>query len=498
MSIISKELLLTAKEEILKLINALSVKAQEAKNEYEKNNSLITSNKVALKDDVQIVSDRATVLEKKTSQQHRKLKPRMGIAEWWTFGDSRDNLRCSNNNEITLDLETFKGMGIEELSLCVHCSYGIDITSSSSTAGWYWIQKPASVLHACSECKRLGIRLGSLKFMMYGNTTIDPLNLKSHALNNFASFSTFWQTGINEFCNAVKTAGYTFDIVTVFNEFNSLYGNIDYKDFVIETIKIPQTYGYATGISATNVEEYFKIDSDIMNQMDIIAFNAYPYGSVKRSEATLEDQIQCWDNIVCNVKWAREKYPNKKMYMTETGGQDYWEMLGNPSKWSYNDDSTCHKSYGEAPALYLKGLFESEVINYIENVTYWYYNALYNTISREPYEPIKELFREYLGTSYGLGEELIQGKLTADKSSPQNVGSEITLTAVVTSEGTYQYKFLIQDVATKTWANIQDYSNNNICKWVATKSGTKNLYVDIKDTSRNITSRKSIESFVIL
>ncbi len=113
-----------------------------------------------------------------------------------------------------------------------------------------------------------------------------------------------------------------------------------------------------------------------------------------------------------------------------------------------------------------------------------------NTVTRKSIEG-------YEITSTGGGTTTYS--FTTDKVSPQSEGSSIKLTATVTNgSGTYQYKFLIQDVATKTWANVQDYSNNNICKWVATKSGTKNLYVDIKDTSRNITSRKSIESFVIL
>ena len=83
-------------------------------------------------------------------------------------------------------------------------------------------------------------------------------------------------------------------------------------------------------------------------------------------------------------------------------------------------------------------------------------------------------------------------ELTADKESPQVKGTKLTLTAVATGgAGQLQYKFLVQDVATNSWAVIKDYSSLDTIVWTASKAGTKNIYVDVRD-SAGTTVRKSM------
>ena len=79
---------------------------------------------------------------------------------------------------------------------------------------------------------------------------------------------------------------------------------------------------------------------------------------------------------------------------------------------------------------------------------------------------------------------------TASKQSPQVSGTEVTLTAKATGTGTLKYKFLIQD-ASGNWGMLRDYGTSNSIVWKTGKTGTKTLYVDVKDSNGKVT-RKSM------
>ncbi|MCI6190714.1 MAG: MucBP domain-containing protein, partial [Clostridium sp.] len=79
---------------------------------------------------------------------------------------------------------------------------------------------------------------------------------------------------------------------------------------------------------------------------------------------------------------------------------------------------------------------------------------------------------------------------TASKQSPQVTGTQVTLTAKATGTGTLQYKFLIQD-ANGNWGMLRDYGTTNSIVWKTGKTGTKILYVDVKDSNGKVT-RKSM------
>ena len=88
------------------------------------------------------------------------------------------------------------------------------------------------------------------------------------------------------------------------------------------------------------------------------------------------------------------------------------------------------------------------------------------------------------------GTVLSISSFTSNKVSPQYTGTSITLTAKATGTGTLQYKFLIQD-ANGNWGMLRDYGTTNSIVWKTGKTGTKILYVDVKDSNGKVT-RKSI------
>ena len=101
-------------------------------------------------------------------------------------------------------------------------------------------------------------------------------------------------------------------------------------------------------------------------------------------------------------------------------------------------------------------------------------------------------------TGYVIQPSSIQATTSISPESTVSAGNKVTLRVTVSTEGTYQYKFLVRDMDTDTWASIQDFSDSNTKEWTASKAGTKNIYVDIKDTVNNITVRRTIaENYIV-
>ena len=84
----------------------------------------------------------------------------------------------------------------------------------------------------------------------------------------------------------------------------------------------------------------------------------------------------------------------------------------------------------------------------------------------------------------------VVSSFTANKQSPQLVGTEVTLTANATGTGKLQYKFLIKD-SNGSWALLRNYEDSNTYVWKTGKTGDKVLYVDVKDSNGQVT-RKSL------
>ncbi|MDY4079291.1 MAG: hypothetical protein SOY42_11000, partial [Clostridium sp.] len=79
---------------------------------------------------------------------------------------------------------------------------------------------------------------------------------------------------------------------------------------------------------------------------------------------------------------------------------------------------------------------------------------------------------------------------TADKQSPQVVGTEVALTAKATGSGTLQYRFIVGD-GRGNYSIIKNYSTSNTTIWNANYVGSKILYVDVKDSTGKVV-RKSM------
>ena len=72
-----------------------------------------------------------------------------------------------------------------------------------------------------------------------------------------------------------------------------------------------------------------------------------------------------------------------------------------------------------------------------------------------------------------------------------SAGDKLTLTASTNKSGC-TYKFLIYNPATNQWFKLQDFGRKNTYTWTAGSAGTRQFYVDVKDSDGNVTRSKVV------
>ena len=75
-----------------------------------------------------------------------------------------------------------------------------------------------------------------------------------------------------------------------------------------------------------------------------------------------------------------------------------------------------------------------------------------------------------------------------DVLSPQDVGTEVILSALAKGEGQLKYRFRVKDKDGNI-TTIRDYSISNAAIWKANKVGNNTLYVDVKDGNGNVKTK---------
>ena len=76
-------------------------------------------------------------------------------------------------------------------------------------------------------------------------------------------------------------------------------------------------------------------------------------------------------------------------------------------------------------------------------------------------------------------------------ASTVTAGDKLTLTASTNKSGC-TYKFLIYNPATNQWFKLQDFGSKNTYTWTAGSDGTRQFYVDVKDSDGNVTRSKVV------
>lgn len=76
-------------------------------------------------------------------------------------------------------------------------------------------------------------------------------------------------------------------------------------------------------------------------------------------------------------------------------------------------------------------------------------------------------------------------------ASTVTAGDKLTLTASTNKSGC-TYKFLIYNPSTNQWFKLQDFGSKNTYTWTAGSAGTRQFYVDVKDSDGNVTRSRVV------
>jgi alpha-amylase len=100
-----------------------------------------------------------------------------------------------------------------------------------------------------------------------------------------------------------------------------------------------------------------------------------------------------------------------------------------------------------------------------------------------------------LSKTYVINPTITINSFTSSVPSPQTVGNKITLNANATGgTGSLQTRYSAFD-GTK-WTMIKDYSTATTAVWTPIKTGTYQVWIDVKDATGKVVSMKKIYSII--
>ena len=177
--------------------------------------------------------------------------------------------------------------------------------------------------------------------------------------------------------------------VFVFNEREELSEPYS-GDFVENVINRLQSQNYEVGISfagTRNLLLFLNKNQYLHDRINLLGLNVYPNISAKDHNATLEESITAWKEVVKEVGTIKE-LSTKRIEITETGVAHFWQALRKPADWTWYSFSGSVDGKGGPACLYLKGMFESGIDQLVSNVSVWYPEQMV-------YDEVRELIYTY-------------------------------------------------------------------------------------------------------
>lgn len=305
-------------------------------------------------------------------------KPKLSFSSYWgEASDLQDGtaVRVSRDN-ILKDIISTKNMGIEDFTLVFHISYNKNINQL------FYVELLEDMEYAVNKILENGLNVNCIKIHQQA---ISKSNIEDEiGVSNFLSMWTESVMGIVE-----KFKNYNINYLTIMNEVPYLYGNVENEDYIINLIQQVKTKGYKVGITCMGIDDLLNVClENIKLELDILCFNHYQNISNLGDKITVKDCELAWKTSYVNYYIDALKKYNKQIIMSETGTQDFWCALTNPSvnKW---EEKYKIETNGEAPKVYYEGLFNSNIE--VDEVWTWY---------KINYPQIKKLVDEYIKGEY--------------------------------------------------------------------------------------------------
>ena len=328
----------------------------------------------------QTVTGGVNELKEKTEyvgKNTRKFNPKYCFSCFW--GETTDTSGGSwtaSIEKMTKDVNACKEANVDGFILIVHIGY------NATTNNFYIVEDLDALQNGIDLMKENHIQPKAIKLhaQKYSSTDITTFGEDN--------FKTTWKNFITQIGEKFADCGFKY--LTVHNEVKYIYNNNTYKDFVLECFELARNMGYKTGITNAGFDEAcYGTISEILDNADAIFVNHYQPITNKGSKIQKQLSVDAWEYSFCMNHIDRLYYKyDKPIIISESGVQDYWCALAQPSKYSWSETQVTN---GEAPYVYLYGAFE--VLNSSPIAELWSWYGI-------DYPIVKNLIKYYMGGIY--------------------------------------------------------------------------------------------------
>lgn len=306
----------------------------------------------------------------------RKFKTIVGVSPMYYTSNST-GLIHKDKKFIDMDCERINNLNVDTAQFIAH----IQIINGNLEV----VETLDNFSYSLNKFKEYGIKMNAVKF----HFSYDPSDIERYG---HSKWLIDYKNLISQFANIAKN---DIKYFVVMNERSSIFYNSNYKNDIKNILNHARSFGYKVGVSFTNNEASVLFNDNnkwLVNEVDVLFFNAYLPISNKLNKTTKQDSLVAWNRGIKNIKMAKTK-TNKPIIISETGVKDYWQYLSNPAAWSLGNDVPENNSKGMCSFIYFFGMFNSNIGEYVDEIWLWYPYTYH-------YQHNYKLFTEYLGGNY--------------------------------------------------------------------------------------------------
>src|SRR5579875_1564891 len=318
---------------------------------------LATSDKSSLVNAIN--SNTASLADNALKAKNRIFKPQFCVSAYWGWtNDYNGSYNQKSWDNMMAQIDIWEKHHVDGVVYPIHIGF------NSTNNSFYIAENLDNLAKAISVIQSKGMTVNAIK--MHNNFTQAHINAAGDS-----NYQSAWKGFITQI--ATKFQPYGIPILTIMNEFGNIYGDPSHFQFVNDCLNLAKSYGYKTGITTMGDEESMNLDPSILNNVDYVLMNVYPYVTNKKSNATVTDSVLGWRVQATNfvIRYMQSLYPNVKFVISESGMQDYYVALTRPSNYTWNA-SDMVTTNGVAQSLYMAGLLDYFKRDFIEQVWWWY------------------------------------------------------------------------------------------------------------------------------
>lgn len=317
--------------------------------------------------DIIIIKDKPSLYNFKEIDEIEKTKKATRIFRA-PFYHSIQDIGAYIETDLKSKIDTWTDIGVDGFSINIALKWdGTALTTNVTDE---------MLINICNYIISKGLVVFAWKF---GCTTYD----------SSSEFKTAYETELLRFANLLKSNASTLKCynIIIFNECKLLLDTTN-ANWAVQVITNIRNVGLSVGISY-DLEMFGigRVPNSVVLNLGFLCFNYYPAIGNKGKSTTYDDCLVAWkeSRILKAIKTYKYFYPNKKIFISETGIGDYYNQYGNPSQWSLA--GTGEASNGITQGNYLRAMMET-VNGSISGVCSWYGIEKENTVS---------VLKKYLG-----------------------------------------------------------------------------------------------------